>query len=188
MPVAIAAVAVAISAASAAYSAYSQAEAADEQRDAMAKQQEQEKQAAAVNIENQRREAKAVTAQQQSQLAMSGVKLGEEGTTGVQLSKDIEADLNRNIGYTNLQTQWNVENLEDKKNMLPSAGSLALGAGLSFASSALSTYSSYQSSQASQNLLSRQVTPSTGGGSTFSTGQFGSTSVNSIGSGMKLQY
>lgn len=156
MPAAVAVAAVVVSAASAAYSAYAQNEAAEEQRDALEKQQQQEREASAIQAENLRRQSKQIQAQQQSSLAQGGVLLGDAGSTGIQLSKDIETDLLRNLGTNALQTDWKIGNLEAQKNMLPSAGSLAAGAGLNFAGSALSTYSSYQQASRYNNLLTSQ--------------------------------
>lgn len=136
-----------------------QADTARKQEHALETQQLQEAAAAEIAAENTRRQGKQLQAQQQAALAQGGVLLGEEGSTGLQLSKDIETDLQRNLDIGAMQSQWKISNLEQQKGMLPSTGNLLISGGLNLASSALSTYSSMKQAQATERLLSKSSAP-----------------------------
>ena len=168
LEIALVAAAVATTA-STVYSAVQAEDAEDKQQEALNQQAEQTRQASETEAENQRKAARAALSTQRARLAQAGVTLEEAGTSG-QLSKDIQSDLARNINTLGVQKDWQLQNIESQRSLLPSPSSTAISAGLNIAGTLAGSYAGYQSAQANQALLARSTSPSLSSNYTFSGG------------------
>mgnify|MGYP001766886177 CR=1 FL=1 len=168
LEIALVAAAVATTA-STVYSAVQAEDAEDKQQEALNKQAEQTKQASEMEAENQRKAARAALSTQRARLAQAGVTLEEAGTSG-QLSKDIQSDLARNINTLGVQKDWQLQNIESQRSLLPSPSSTAISAGLNVAGTLAGSYAGYQTAQTNQALLARSASPSLSSSYTFSGG------------------
>lgn len=169
LEIALVAAAVATTA-STVYSAVQAEDAEDKQQEALNQQAEQTQQAAELEAENQKRVAQIARGTQRARLAQAGVTLDEEGSTSAQLSDDIQSDLTRNLTTLGTQTDWQLQNIESQRSLLPSPSSTAISAGLNIAGTLASSYAGYKTAQTNQALLARSASPSLSSNYTFSGG------------------
>ena len=158
------------SVASTAYSVVQAEKAEDKQNEAIAKQEEQTRQAAELEAENQKRAAQIARGTQRARLAQAGVTLDEEDSTSEQLSADIQSDLTRNLTTLGTQQDWQLQNLESQRSLIPSASSAAIAGGLNLAGTLAGSYAGYKTAQTNQALLARSTSPSLSSNYTFSGG------------------